>query len=85
MQFPEGDTLGVVFSFLASYKLLQGAFFAVCKEWHRVLCELPHAWGDQLDLSFTRYIPHSKFAWHRVTVCLACRGALKTHCRCTES
>ena len=63
--FPEGDTLGVVFSFLSTFQLLRGAVFTVCKEWNRVLCELPHAWGDHLVL---RGFHCSKFAWHRITV-----------------
>lgn len=37
----EGDTLGVVFSFLKASELIQGSLFVVCKEWNRVLCELP--------------------------------------------
>ena len=68
--FPEGDTLGVVFSFLSAYELLRGSLFIVCKEWNRVLCGLPHAWGDTLSLCWPCHpIPHTLFAWHRVKVC----------------
>ena len=67
-RFPEGDTLGVVFSFLTSHQLLRGALFIVSKEWNRVLCELPHAWGEQLQLYWLNHsILHSRFAWSRVT------------------
>ena len=69
--FPEGDTLGVVFSFLTAYELLRGSLFIVCKEWHRVLCSLPHAWGDTLDLSWPiGQVPRTLFAWNCVKVCL---------------
>jgi len=67
MLFPQGDTLGVVFSFLSTFNLLHGALFIVCKEWNRVLCELPHAWGETLNLTWMDCdIPHSRFAWHRI-------------------
>ena len=72
-RFPEGDTLGVVFSFLSTFNLLQ-SIFRVCKAWNRVLCELPHSWGNELDLHWTNHdFYHSNFAWHRITVCLMCR------------
>lgn len=68
MQFPEGDTLGVVFSFLNAFQLLRKTVFVVCKEWNRVLCYLPHTWNSQLDLRWIHNdIPCLKFAWHRVT------------------
>ena len=70
--FPQGDALGVVLSFLSARELVQGSLFRVSKEWRRVLCTLPHAWGLSLDLNWTRgSIPSwSKctFAWHRIRV-----------------
>ena len=69
LRFPEGDTLGVIFSFLSACDLLlRGGFFIVCKEWYRVLCKLSHAWGDELDLAWVdSHIPRTfPFAWHRV-------------------
>lgn len=68
MQFPEGDTLGVVFSFLTTFQLLQKRMFIVCKEWKRVMCNLPHAWGDTLYLC-SMHVPAdwTRFAWNRIT------------------
>lgn len=71
--FPCGDTLGVVFSFLSARELLQGEFYLVCKEWKRVLTTAAHAWGPSLDLSWTRghsldKLPVRTYAWHRVEV-----------------
>ena len=70
--FPHGDALGVVLSFLSARELLYGGLFRVNKEWWRVLCTLPHAWGLSLDLSRSRgSLPSwSKcmFAWHRIRV-----------------
>lgn len=62
----QSDTLGVVFSFLNTQELIEGCLL-VCKEWHQVLCELPHAWGHKLHIRLSHDIPHSKFAWHRIT------------------
>ena len=70
-----GDTLGVVFSFLSAYELLQGSLFLVCKEWYQVLCELPHAWSHKLDLVWIMEdFPRSRFAWHRITVSYCFNG-----------
>ena len=69
--FPQGDALGVVLSFLSARELLRGRLCLVSKEWWRVLCTLPHAWGLSLDLSWSRSIPNLSlvvFAWHRVRV-----------------
>jgi hypothetical protein len=71
--FPCGDTLGVVFSFLSAQELLQGGFYLVCKEWKRVLTTAAHAWGQSLDLSWARNcsldtLPVRTYAWHRVEV-----------------
>ena len=68
MQFPEGDTLGVVFSFLMTLQLLQKRMFIVCKEWKRVMYNLPHAWGDTLYLG-SMHVPANwtTFAWNRIT------------------
>jgi hypothetical protein len=70
LPFPDGDTLGVVFSFLSAYDLLRGGLFRVCKAWYRILCELPHAWGNELDLRWPRgRVTHtSSFAWNHVKV-----------------
>lgn len=64
--FPVGDTLGVVFSFLKSSQLLGESLF-VCKEWNRVLCDLPHAWGETLRLFRTRNHNFRSKAWSRIT------------------
>ena len=69
---PEGDALGVVFSFLSAGELVRGGLFRVSKEWWRVLSTLPHSWGLSLDLRWTRgCIPDlskCRFAWHRIRV-----------------
>ena len=68
MSFPEGDTLGVVLSFLTSCQLLRGSLFSVSKEWNRVLCELPHAWGEKLKLYWANnHNFRSRFAWSHIT------------------
>ena len=69
-QFPQGDTLGVVFSFLSARELLRGQIFHVSKEWRRALRELSHAWGNSLDLRWAARLPAlpSIFAWHRISV-----------------
>ena len=68
--FPQGDTLGVVLSFLSARELVQGGLFRVSQEWRRVLCTLPHAWGLSLDLGWTRgrITSWSTFAWHLIRV-----------------
>jgi len=62
--------LGVIFSFLSARELLHKSLFIVCKEWNRVLCELPHAWNSELDLRWPMHdIPlWSTFAWSRIKV-----------------
>ena len=70
VMFPQGDTLGVVLSFLSARELVQGGLFRVSQEWRRVLCTLPHAWGLSLDLGWTRgrITSWCTFAWHRIRV-----------------
>lgn len=67
MQFPEGDTLGVVFSFLTAFQLLGGSLFRVCKEWNRVLCQLPMSsyYGCFFGVYFIATAEISQFNAHK--------------------
>jgi hypothetical protein len=69
-EFPEGDTLGVVLSFLPSVDILRRGLFRVSKEWMRVLCRLPHAWCPVFEFhSHYDSMPGiTKFAWRNATV-----------------
>jgi len=87
MQFPGGDTLGVVFSFLSTLQLLQRRMFIVCKDWNYVLCKLPHAWGGVLNLSWAKTEPtsYSTFAWsciHKLVLGRATTDTWLSHIIC---
>ena len=70
--FPEGDTLGVVLSFLDPCDILRRGLYRVSREWMRVLCQLPHAWHPVLNMyhvhKWTRLPDKTAFAWHNVEV-----------------
>jgi len=67
--FPDGDTLGVILSFLTAFDILQAGVCRVNKGFNHVLKTLAHSWGTILDLSFVGRLPnmpHPTYAWHRV-------------------
>ena len=69
VRFPTGDTLGVILSFLPAWDILRFSKFLVSKEWHAVLCNLPHSWAPKMDLVVDvsiRLKRVSRFAWNNV-------------------
>ena len=62
-----GDTLGVILSFLAPSEILGRYLFTVSKEWFDVLCHRPHSWTHHLDLACFNTAGSPNFAWKHVT------------------
>ena len=54
MQFPQNDTLAVIFSFLSIANIKEIKPYLVCKEWQNVLYTLTHAWPIKFNLKNMR-------------------------------
>jgi len=85
-EFPAGDALGVILSFLSTLDVLGGRLPLVCKEWWHVLCERPHAWPPVLDMwsmhkEDGNLYAYTKYAWNRITVCGCTFGGVRVSVR----
>jgi len=71
-EFPSGDVLGVILSYVGASCILKHKLYSVCREWMWVLCNLPHAWGSIIDLrDVSEYLTldvelAKRFSWHYV-------------------